>query len=111
MLNRLDYVLVMTVNPGYAGQKLVPSAIGKIADTRAMLVRHGRPELPIEVDGNVSFEHVPDMVAAGADVLVAGTSSLFAKGGTLDENVKRLNDAVVKGLARRGASDGTGVIV
>jgi ribulose-phosphate 3-epimerase len=111
VLDRLDYVLIMTVNPGYAGQKLVPSAIQKIADTRAMLDRLGRPDLAIEVDGNVSFQHVPDMVAAGADVLVAGTSSLFAGGATLDENVKKLNEAVALGLTRRGAADEGGVLV
>jgi len=111
VLDRLDYVLVMTVNPGYAGQKLVPSAIQKIADTRAMLARLGRADLTIEVDGNVSFQHVPAMVAAGADVLVAGTSSLFAGGVTLDENVKKLNEAVAIGLTRRGAAGGRGAMV
>lgn len=111
VLDRLDYVLVMTVNPGFAGQKLVPSGIQKIADTRAFLDDAGRPDMPIEVDGNVSFEHIPDMVAAGADILVAGTSSLFGKAGTLDENVRGVNEAVAAGYARREAKKGGGVVV
>lgn len=70
--DRIDYLLLMTVNPGFAGQALVPSAIQKIADARQ------RFSGPIMVDGNVSFAHIPAMVAAGANELVAGTSSLFA---------------------------------
>jgi len=93
VLDRLDYVVVMTVNPGFAGQKLAPGGIAKIADTRRFLDERGRSDLPIEVDGNVSFEHIPNMVAAGADILVAGTSSLFNAGGTLEENVTKTNDA------------------
>ena len=57
VLDRLDYVLVMTVNPGFAGQRLVPSAMAKIADVRQFLDEHGC-HVPIEVDGNVSFENV-----------------------------------------------------
>lgn len=102
VLDRLDFVVVMTVNPGFAGQKLVPSGIAKIADTRAFLDRHDK-DIPIEVDGNVSFEHIPAMVAAGADILVAGTSSLFHADGTLAENVAKLNEAVARGLERRAS--------
>lgn len=106
VLDRLDYVLVMTVNPGYAGQKLVPGGLGKIAAVRRFLDERGRGEMPIEVDGNVSFANIPNMVAAGADILVGGSGSLFAKG-TVDENVKKTNEAVGKGLAgRSGPSRG-----
>lgn len=101
-IERLDYVLLMTVNPGFAGQKLVPSAIRKIAETRAYLDRRGL-RIPIEVDGNVSFEHIPAMVEAGADVLVAGSSSLYAAEGSRAENHARLLDSVRKGLERRRA--------
>lgn len=101
VLERLDGILLMTVNPGYAGQKLVPSAIRKIADARAYLDRRGI-HVPIEVDGNVSFEHIPAMVAAGADVLVAGSSSLYRAGGSREENFAKLDRAVRKGLELRG---------
>ncbi len=110
VLDRIDFVEVMTVNPGYAGQKLVPSGIQKIADTRAFLDANDC-NVPIEVDGNVSFDHIPQMVAAGADILVAGTSSLFSKSGTLDENVARVNEAVARGYAMRMAGLTDGVVV
>jgi ribulose-phosphate 3-epimerase len=98
----LDFVLLMTVNPGFAGQSLVPSSMRKIADCRALLDRTGR-HIPLEVDGNVSFEHIPDMVAAGADILVAGTSSLFARGATLRRNGFHMMEAMATGLERRTA--------
>jgi ribulose-phosphate 3-epimerase len=100
VLERLDYVLIMTVNPGYAGQTLVPSALRKIAATRAFLDEHGAP-LVLEVDGNVSFANIPPMVAAGADVLVAGTSSVFHAQGSRAENIARTRLHVAEGLARR----------
>lgn len=100
VLDRLDYVLLMTVNPGFAGQQLVPGGLRKIAETRAFLRANG-VDLPIEVDGNVSFQYIPDMVAAGADILVAGTSSLFKAGASLAENTARTRSAVAQGLARR----------
>lgn len=80
VLEDIDAVLIMTVNPGYAGQKLVPATIKKIADTRKYLDLHGRQDIQIEVDGNVSFENAKKMYAMGADIFVAGTSSLFIKG-------------------------------
>jgi ribulose-phosphate 3-epimerase len=74
----VDQVLVMTVNPGFAGQKLIPHCLGKIAEVRGFLSREGLAA-EIEVDGNVSWANLPGMIEAGADILVAGTSSLFEK--------------------------------
>ncbi len=102
LLEQLDYVLIMTVNPGYAGQRLVPPAMRKIADCRTYLQERSC-QAPIQVDGNVSFEHIPRMVAAGADILVAGTSSVFHKDGTLSENTRRMRDAIAQGCALRRA--------
>lgn len=100
VLERLDFVLLMTVNPGFAGQKLVPSALRKIEDCRILLERTGR-DIPIEVDGNVSFENIPAMVAAGAGILVAGTSSLFSKSGSLRENAAATQRCLAEGLKMR----------
>lgn len=97
---RLDFVLLMTVNPGYAGQKLVTSAIRKISDCRRFLDDRGL-DAPILVDGNVSFEHIPNMVAAGAGILVAGTSSWYSRDGSLRENVKKTEEAIAAGLKMR----------
>lgn len=100
VLDRLEFVLIMTVNPGYAGQSLVPGAFQKIAECRALLQRHGRA-IPIQVDGNVSFENIPRMVGAGADWLVAGTSSVFHRDAPLRENVAKTRQCIEAGLALR----------
>jgi ribulose-phosphate 3-epimerase len=97
---RLDFLLLMTVNPGFAGQTLVAGAIRKIADGRRLVDERGT-SVPIMVDGNVSFEHIPKMVAAVADVLVAGTSSWFHPGGSLQENVEKTQQAIASGLEMR----------
>ncbi|MDX1946280.1 MAG: ribulose-phosphate 3-epimerase [Pirellulaceae bacterium] len=99
VLERLDYILVMTVNPGFAGQKLTPASIRKIADCRQFLNERGYGHLPMQVDGNVSFENIPAMVAAGATNLVAGTSSIFHAGAGWGENMQRLREAIAEGLS------------
>lgn len=76
LLEAVGLVLVMTVNPGYAGQKLVPWTLRSVEWLAGARERLGL-DYEIEVDGNVSWENIPRMVDAGADVLVAGTSSLF----------------------------------
>lgn len=70
-------VLIMTVNPGFAGQKMVPSTLDKIRRTRAMLDECGYAHLPIEVDGNVSPENAIKMQEAGANMFVIGTSGFL----------------------------------
>ena len=100
VLDRLDFVLIMTVNPGFAGQKMVPATLRKIAECRAFLGKHG-VNVPVEVDGNVSFENIPKMVSAGADILVGGTSSVFHESGSRAENIQRTQQAIALGLAKR----------
>ena len=104
VLDRLDFVLIMTVNPGFAGQKVVPATLRKIAECRTFLDARA-VDLPIEVDGNVSFENIPKMVSAGADILVGGTSSVFQKSGSRAENVQRTQQAITLGLAEKSISD------
>lgn len=89
VLDDVDAVLLMTVNPGFAGQKLIPAMLGKIADCRRYLDGRGRPDIRIEVDGNVSFENAVKMRRAGADTFVAGSSSVFA-GPDLKANIAEL---------------------
>lgn len=103
VLERIDYVLIMTVNPGYAGQAMTPASLRKIADCRDFLAARGF-DLPIQVDGNVSFDNIPGMVAAGATNLVAGTSSLFHRSASMNENKARMLDAIKAGLSARGES-------
>ena len=87
---RLDMVLVMTVNPGFAGQKLVEGSLDKIERMRKLLDARGLSHVEIEVDGNCSFENVPKMYKAGADIFVTGTSSTFHKDGSVKKNTERL---------------------
>lgn len=94
VLDDLDGVLIMTVNPGFAGQKLIPATLNKITDCRRFLDAHGYSDIVIEVDGNVSFENAEKMRAAGADMFVAGTSSVFAREGTLTENIAEFREAI-----------------
>ena len=92
LLDVVDGVLVMTVNPGFAGQKLIPSTLKKISDLRSYLDAHDRKDCEIEVDGNVSFAHIPALRQAGADIFVGGTSSMFSPSGTLEENIARTKE-------------------
>jgi ribulose-phosphate 3-epimerase len=78
----LDLVLIMTVNPGFAGQQFIESTIEKISEVKALLEKN-QVEALIEVDGNINSTTIPWTVSAGADVLVLGTSSIF-KGPTAD---------------------------
>ena len=76
VLDLVDLVLIMSVNPGFGGQSLIPAAVEKVARMRTMI--GGRP-IDIEVDGGITAETAPQVTAAGANVLVAG-SAIF-KGG------------------------------
>ena len=100
VVDRLDFVLIMTVNPGFAGQKLVPATLRKIEECRTFLDKNDA-DLPIEVDGNVSFENIPKMVAAGADILVGGSSSVFHTSGSRAENIQQIRQAIAQGLKER----------
>jgi ribulose-phosphate 3-epimerase len=89
LLPDLDVILIMTVNPGFAGQKLVPATLSKIARLRRLIDESGFP-IEIEVDGNVSFENIPAMIGAGATILVGGTSSLFRNGYPIAESARQV---------------------
>jgi len=94
VLPDLDVILIMTVNPGFAGQKLIPATIQKVGRLRKMLDEQGY-QAEIEVDGNVSFENIPKLVGAGATMLVGGTSSIFNKGYQIPEAVQKAIDLIV----------------
>lgn len=89
MLENVDFVLVMTVSPGYAGQKLIPQTLDKVAQLKKLLKERGLPCM-IEIDGNVSWENLPKMIRAGGDIFVTGTSSVFQKELGLEEALDRL---------------------
>ena len=92
VLDRVDLVLVMSVNPGFGGQSFIPTVVDKIARIRDML---GGRDVDIEVDGGITPETASSVVAAGATALVAG-SAVF-KGGSIDayrENIQAIRNAV-----------------
>lgn len=90
----IDGVLVMSVNPGFAGQKIIPSSFQKVSDLRRTLDARGFYEMSIEVDGNISLENAELMRRAGADIFVGGTSSIF-KAGSLYDNVEKMRSVVL----------------
>ena len=94
LLPYLEFLLIMTVDPGFAGQPLFSGATDKIARARAFLDGRGRQDVMIEVDGNVSFEHAVEMRRAGADIFVAGTSSIYKAGLTVEEGALRLRQSI-----------------
>lgn len=94
LLPDLDAVLIMTVNPGFAGQKLVPQTLDKIRRLRKMLDENGYENVEIECDGNVSFENAKKMSDAGANIFVAGTSSIYSKEASFEENIKKFRDVM-----------------
>ena len=96
VIDMIDLVLVMSVNPGFGGQAFIPSAVGKILDLRAMTA--GRP-IDIEVDGGVAADVAGKLAAAGANAFVAG--SAVCKGGTMEAynaNISAIRNAAA--LAR-----------
>jgi len=92
ILQDLDQVLVMTVNPGFGHQKLLHTTLAKITRARAMVNRL-RPGCGLEVDGGIDAETAPLAVAAGADVLVAGTA-IFDNGESISAAMQRLRSAI-----------------
>ena len=69
-----DMVLLMSVFPGYGGQKFIPEVLEKVKTARAYAVKTGRPDMDIEIDGGVTEENAAEIKAAGANVLVAGSA-------------------------------------
>lgn len=85
LLPKVDMVLIMTVNPGYGGQKLIPYTVQKVRDLKEMVDRQGL-KTDIEVDGGVNLFNVEELMDAGANIIVAG-SAIFD--GDLTENTSR----------------------
>ena len=78
VLEDVDLVLIMTVNPGFGGQAFIPNTVRKIAEVRKLQEERGIGQLHIEVDGGITAQTAPLVVKAGADVLVAG-SAVFGR--------------------------------
>lgn len=88
-LNEIDGILVMTVYPGFAGQPIVEGSFDKIKEVRKLIDESGK-NIVLEVDGHVSWDLCQKMRECGADLFVAGSSSVYSKGIELDEAVHRM---------------------
>jgi ribulose-phosphate 3-epimerase len=73
VLDKIDMVLIMSVNPGFGGQKFIASALDKLREARALIDASGR-EIRLEIDGGVKVENIGEIAAAGADTFVAGSA-------------------------------------
>ena len=89
LIDEIDLVLVMSVNPGLGGQSFIESQLRKIEAIRKMIDKTGR-EIALQVDGGVTRETAPRVIAAGADVLVAGTATFAGGPGAYADNIRAL---------------------
>ncbi|MEL7189960.1 MAG: ribulose-phosphate 3-epimerase [Pseudomonadota bacterium] len=89
LMDMIDLILVMSVNPGFGGQSFIPSQLEKIAAIRSMIDAKGR-DIHLEVDGGVNAETAKQCVAAGADVLVAGSATFKGGPGQYAANIAAL---------------------
>lgn len=92
IINEVDMVLIMTVNPGFGGQKLIPYTIDKIRDLRNMLERKNL-KTDIEADGGVTLDNAAEVLDAGANIIVAG-SAVF--NGKIEENIANFLSCMAK---------------
>ncbi len=98
VFDKIDHVLVMSVNPGFGGQKFIPNALAKIRELKRIRQGYNRT-FRIEVDGGVGPENVADLVRAGAEILVAGTSIFHTPDAA--EAVRSLKHAAEAALAQK----------
>jgi ribulose-phosphate 3-epimerase len=98
LLDQIDLVLVMTVNPGFGGQPFIPAMTNKIARVRELI---GDRPIHLEVDGGVSPDTAGEVAARGADVLVAGSAIFKGGPGAYADNIAALRQAAIAGATSR----------
>lgn len=89
-----DYVVVMTVNPGFAGQKFIPAVYDKIQELSDQINKRGL-KIEIQVDGNIGKNTIPKCKDNGATMYIGGSSAVYNSAGTLEENVKKTKQLLV----------------
>ena len=88
-MNMLDLILVMSVHPGFGGQKFIPSALDKLRYLRKEIDQSGR-DIELEIDGGINFENIQSVIDAGADVIVAGTTTFRGGESEYQNNIEKL---------------------
>ncbi|MDN6179949.1 MAG: ribulose-phosphate 3-epimerase [Halomonas subglaciescola] len=100
VMDKLDMVLLMSVNPGFGGQAFIPQTLDKLRETRARLDASGY-DIRLEVDGGVKVENIAEVAAAGADTFVAGSAIFKAKNAhdphAYDSVIQRMREALAQG--------------
>ena len=87
-LDEVKAILLMTVYPGFAGQPMAPKSMERLSALKKLIVKSGK-DIEIEVDGHVSWDHCSEMREKGADIFVAGSSSVYGKDYELEEAVRK----------------------
>ena len=93
LLDDIDVVLIMTVNPGFKGQSFVPQMLNKIYDLKNILIKRGL-KTKISVDGSVNYKTIPAMIDNGADILVLGSSSIFRENSSIKKEFQKINKII-----------------
>ena len=88
-LDRIDLVLIMSVNPGFGGQKFMPEVLHKIEDLKKIQESKGF-NFDIEIDGGINFDNSKDAINAGANILVSGTTIFKSNNGDIKKNIELL---------------------
>lgn len=100
IIDDIDIVVLMAINPGIVGHKLIPKALDKIAQLRKMI--KGRKDFIIQVDGGVTPESAPKMIKAGANMLVCGTSTIYKKWNEpINERLKIMRNIINDSIFRK----------
>jgi ribulose-phosphate 3-epimerase len=88
-LNKIDLIIVMSVHPGFGGQKFIPSALEKLKQLRAE-IDNSNLDIELEIDGGINFENIQSVIDAGANVIVAGTTTFAGGKSEYANNITRL---------------------
>jgi len=88
-LDKIDLVLIMSVNPGFGGQKFMPKVLNKIKDLKKIQKSEGF-DFDIEIDGGINFENSKEAIEAGANILVSGTTIFKSNNGDIKKNIELL---------------------
>ena len=99
VIDKIDMILLMSVNPGFGGQSFIPSALDKLKQARQRIAESGR-DIRLEIDGGVKVDNIAEIAAAGADTFVSG-SGIFSKGSDSDPHhydsiIKQMRDELAK---------------
>tara|TARA_B100001057_G_C22744054_1_gene909030 strand:- start:590 stop:1264 length:675 start_codon:yes stop_codon:yes gene_type:complete len=97
VIEELDNVLVLSVNPGFKSQRLIPQTIRKIEKLKNLIEKMGL-NITITADGNINKSTIPDFIKAGANILVLGSSGLFRKDATIKKSLEEIKESIDKVL-------------